>query len=227
MGTLKVDNIQKEDGTAVITDGAIPSATLRSSNVGMVLLETKTVASGSDTTEGFVFPSVFTSTYTNYKIYYNIREKASTANATNGGLLFRFGSGGSVGTTGSTTINHTSHFIRADNSTNSVVYGDGYDIGTLCQNMDTNEDAYVNGFCEVLNPQVSTDPMTVMGQTIMHGSGNSNYFHHSINIATTNTSYDTISFMLGVSGGGSGGSLNHTTTKFESHGTVTVYGIIK
>ena len=93
--------------------------------------------------------------------------------------------------------------------------------------MDTNEDAYVNGFCEVLNPQVSTDPMTVMGQTIMHGSGNSNYFHHSINIATTNTSYDTISFMLGVSGGGSGGSLNHTTTKFESHGTVTVYGIIK
>ena len=97
MGTLKVDNIQKEDGTAVITDGAIPSTILRSSSVGMVLLETKTVASGSDATEGFVFASVFTYTYTNYKIYYNIREKASTANASNGGLLFRFGSGGSVG----------------------------------------------------------------------------------------------------------------------------------
>lgn len=226
MGTLKVDNIQKEDGTAVITDGAIPSSTLRSSNVGMVLLETKTVASGSDATEGFVFASVFTSTYTNYKIYYNIREKASTANASNGGLLFRFGSGGSVGTTGSTTINHTSNYLRADNNTNGVVYGDGYDIGTLCQNSASNEDMYVNGFCEVLNPQVSTDPMTVFGNTIMHGSSNSNYFHNSINIATTNTSYDTISFMLGVSGGGGGGSLNHTTTKFLSHGTVKVYGIV-
>ena len=42
MGTLKVDNIQKEDGSAVITDGVIPSTIIRSSNVGMVLLETKT-----------------------------------------------------------------------------------------------------------------------------------------------------------------------------------------
>ena len=180
---------------------------------GLVKLSSTTVASGSDATEGFVFASVFTSTYTNYRIYYNIREKASTANANNGGLLFRFGAGGSVGT----TIKHTSNYLLADNSTNGVVYGDGYDIGTLCQNMSSNEDAYVNGVCDVLNPQVSTDPMTVYGTTIMHGSTNANYFHHSVNIATANTSYDTISFMLGVSGGGSGGSLNHTTTKFELH----------
>jgi len=226
MSTLRVDNLQKEDGSAVITDGVIPSTILRGSNVGMVLLETKTVASGSDATEGFVFANIFTSTYTNYRIYYNIREKLSTANATNGGLLFRFGSGGSVGTTGSTTIKHTSNFLQADTSTNSVVYGDGYDIGTLCQNMSNNEDAYVNGFCDVLNPQVSTDPMTVFGNTIMHGSTNNFYYHNSINICTANTSYDTISFMLGVSGGGSGGSLNHTTTKFESHGTVKVYGLV-
>ena len=226
MSTLRVDNLQKEDGSAVITDGVIPSTILRGSNVGMVLLETKTVASGSDATEGFVFPSIFTSTYTNYRIYYNIREKASTANAANGGLLFRFGSGGSVGTTGSTTIKHTSNYLQADTSTNGAVYGDGYDIGTLCQNTSSNEDCYVNGFCDVLNPQVSTDPMTVFGNTIMHGSTNNFYYHNSINIATASTSYDTISFMLGVSGGGSGGSLNHTTTKFESHGTVKVYGIV-
>lgn len=194
---------------------------------GLVKLSSTTIASGSDATEGFVFANVFTSTYTNYRIYYNIREKASTANAANGGLLFRFGSGGSVGTTGSTTIKHSSYFVLADSSTSGVVYGDGYDIGTLCQNMATNEDAYVNGVVDVLNPQVSTDPMTVYGNTIMHGSTNANYYHQSVNVATANTSYDTISFMLGVSGGGTGGSLNHTTTKFESHGTVTVYGIVK
>ena len=45
MGTLKVDNIQKEDGSAVITNGVIPVSILRSSNVGMVLLETQTASS--------------------------------------------------------------------------------------------------------------------------------------------------------------------------------------
>ena len=226
MSTLRVDNIQKENGSAVITDGVIPSATLRSSNVGMVLLETKTVASGSDATEGFVFANIFTSTYTNYRIYYNIREKASTANAANGALLFRFGSGGSVGTTGSTTIKHSLQYIRGDTTQNGVVYGDGYDIGTLCQNFSVNEDIYTSGFCEVLNPQVSTDPMCVISNTLMHGSSSLDYFEQGVNIATASTSYDTISFMLGVGGGGSGGSLNHTTTKFESHGTVKVYGIV-
>ena len=194
---------------------------------GLVKIASTTIASGSEATEGFVFASVFTSTYTNYKIYYNIREKASTANATNGALLFRFGSSGSVGTTGSTTIKHSLHYIRADQTTNSVVYGDGYDIGTLCQNFSNNEDIYASGFCDVLNPQVSTDPMCVVSNTLMHGNTNSDYFESGINLATANTSYDTISFMLGVGGGGGGGSLNHTTTKFESHGTVTVYGIVK
>ena len=48
-----------------------------------------------------------------------------------------------------------------------------------------------------------------------------------MNLATANTSYDTISFMLGNGGGGSGGSLSHATTKYLAHGTVTVYGIVK
>tara|TARA_B000000532_G_scaffold134562_1_gene107981 strand:- start:1588 stop:2244 length:657 start_codon:yes stop_codon:yes gene_type:complete len=194
---------------------------------GLVKIASTTVASGSDATEGFVFANAFTSTYTNYRIYYNIREKASTSNETNGALLFRFGSSGSVGTTGSTTIKHTLQYTRADNTTNGVVYGDGYDIGTLCQNFSANEDTYASGFCEVLNPQVSTDPMCVISNTLMHGNTNSDYWENGMNIATANTSYDTISFMLGNGGGGGGGSLSHATTKYESHGTVTVYGIVK
>ena len=194
---------------------------------GLVKIASTTVASGSDATEGFVFANAFTSTYTNYRIYYNIREKASTSNENNGALLFRFGSGGSVGTTGSTTIKHTLQYTRADNTTNGVVYGDGYDIGTLCQNFSSNEDTYASGFCDVLNPQVSTDPMCVISNTLMHGNTNSDYFENGMNLATANTSYDTISFMLGNGGGGGGGSLSHATTKYETHGTVTVYGIVK
>ena len=68
--------------------------------------------------------------------------------------------------------------------------------------------------------------MCVISNTLMHGSSSLDYFEQGVNIATASTSYDTISFMLGVGGGGSGGSLNHTTTKFESHGTVKVYGIV-
>ena len=43
MGTLKVDNLQKRDGTALITDGAasttlLSKASLKSAGAGMVLL---------------------------------------------------------------------------------------------------------------------------------------------------------------------------------------------
>ena len=43
MGTLKVDNIQNESGSAIITNGAIPVSTLRNSNVGMVTLLSDTI----------------------------------------------------------------------------------------------------------------------------------------------------------------------------------------
>ena len=38
MGTLKVDNIQTESGSAIITNGAIPVSTSTNSNVGMLAL---------------------------------------------------------------------------------------------------------------------------------------------------------------------------------------------
>ena len=44
MGTLKVDNIQTESGSAIITNGAIPAAQLRSSGVGRILLNTTTIS---------------------------------------------------------------------------------------------------------------------------------------------------------------------------------------
>ena len=52
MGTLKVDNLQKRDGTALITDGAasttlLSNASLKSAGVGMVLLTDTTISSGA------------------------------------------------------------------------------------------------------------------------------------------------------------------------------------
>ena len=66
MGTLKVDNIQTESGSAIITNGAIPESTLRSSGVGMVKLFSSTSSSG---VANFDIDSTYiNSTYDNYKI---------------------------------------------------------------------------------------------------------------------------------------------------------------
>ena len=73
MGTLKVDNLQKRDGTALITDGAasttlLSQASLRSAGVGLIKINTQTVSGAStvnftdlDTTSG-------SSLYSSFKI---------------------------------------------------------------------------------------------------------------------------------------------------------------
>ena len=65
MGTLKVDNLQKEDGTAIITDGVIPTTILTNSNVGMIkLLSTSASAAASFQIDN----TYINSTYDNYHI---------------------------------------------------------------------------------------------------------------------------------------------------------------
>jgi len=66
MGTLKVDNLQKEDGTAIITDGVIPTTILKNSSVGMVKLFQGSAASAAS----FEINSTYiNSTYDNYLIF--------------------------------------------------------------------------------------------------------------------------------------------------------------
>ena len=68
MGTLKVDNLQKEDGTAIITNGALTAAQLRSANVGFTLLSTQTASSSA--TINFD-SSVITTDYESYYVIIN------------------------------------------------------------------------------------------------------------------------------------------------------------
>jgi len=68
MGTLRVDNLQKEDGTAVITNGEIPGSVLRSAGVKEIKLATASASSSST----IAFDNtVFTSTYKSYIIRIN------------------------------------------------------------------------------------------------------------------------------------------------------------
>ena len=73
MGTLKVDNLQKRDGTALITDGAasttlLSQASLRSAGVGMILLNTTDVTSATATVT--FDSSLITDTYGKYILEY-------------------------------------------------------------------------------------------------------------------------------------------------------------
>ena len=227
MGTLKVDNIQKEDGTAVITDGVIPSTIIRSSNVGMVLLETKTVASGSAANQPFHFQNIFTSTYRNYKVLYNVKETVSSANATNSGLIIRLGNDGTLSTGTSSTVKHSLHYIRADQTTNSVVYGDSDDLMVLCQNFSNNEDMTASGECTFMNMLDTDFQGSCISSTMMYGSSNTDYFEQGINIiSNAATTFTDISFEIKVTGGGGGGNMDYTTTGYPVFGEVKVYGII-
>ena len=227
MGTLKVDNIQKEDGTAVITDGVIPSTIIRSSNVGMVLLETKTVASGSAANQPFHFQNIFTSTYRNYKVLYNVKETVSSANATNSGLIIRLGNDGTLSTGTSSTVKHSLHYIRADQTTNSVVYGDSDDIMVFCQNFSSNEDMTTSGECTFMNMLDTDFQGSCISKTMMYGSSNTDYYEHGINIISNKaTTFTDISFEIKVAGGGGGGNFDYSTTGYPVFGEVKVYGII-
>ena len=80
MGTLKVDNIQTESGSAIITNGAIPAAQLRSSGVGKILLNTTTISTG---TANVAFNSsiIDTANYKNFEIIANGMSPATDAQA--------------------------------------------------------------------------------------------------------------------------------------------------
>ena len=226
MGTLKVDNLQTEDGTAIVTNGVIPSTQLISSNVGMVLLEEKNVVSGSAAAQPFHFTNIFSSTYRTYKAIYSIKETESQANDTNCALVVRLGSAGTLSTETSSTVKHSLHYIQGDANQNSVVYGDTDDILVFCQNFSNNENMLAMGSCEFHNFQTADFPAYSISETIMHGSTNANYFEHGHNLLQNNNNFTDVSFEIKVGSGGSGGNIDHTTNGYNIFGNVKIYGIV-
>lgn len=73
MGTLKVDNLQKRDGTALITDGVLQTTTLsesvlRNANVGIIKLKTTDITTNTST---LVFDNtLITDNYDKYIVEY-------------------------------------------------------------------------------------------------------------------------------------------------------------
>tara|TARA_Y100001935_G_scaffold191554_1_gene159754 strand:- start:50 stop:694 length:645 start_codon:yes stop_codon:yes gene_type:complete len=88
MGTLKVDNIQTESGSAIITNGTIPVSTLTNSNVGMV----KLVSSTNDGTNPSITLDLTSGTIgSTYKAYKILGHNISSFSASNPNLNMFFG----------------------------------------------------------------------------------------------------------------------------------------
>ena len=194
---------------------------------GLVLLETKTVASGSAANQPFHFQNIFTSTYRNYKVLFNVKETESSANATNSGLIVRLGNAGTLSEGTSSTCVHTLFYGAGDTNYNSVVYGDSDDIFVLCQNFSNNEDMTTSGECTFMNMLDTDFQGSCISSTMMHGTSNSHYFENGLNIISNKaTTFTDISFEIKVTGGGSGGNIDHSTNGYPVFGEVKVYGII-
>ena len=108
MGTLKVDNIQTESGSAIITNGAIPESTLRSSGVGMVKLSHSDFSGTSSVEFG---DTLITD---NYLEYYVVTKLIFSANA---GLQFQISPDNGV--TNSYTTTFAYQHSRNDSSSSS------------------------------------------------------------------------------------------------------------
>ena len=118
MGTLKVDNLQKRDGTALITDGAasttfLSNASLKSAGVGMVLLTDTTISSGATS-------AIFDISTNDVCILDLIRLVHSTAgganlNVTYGTAVDTFTTSSVYSTSFDTTVYSNAHYTVATN----------------------------------------------------------------------------------------------------------------
>ena len=107
MGTLKVDNLQKRDGTALITDGAasttlLSQAALKSAGVREIKIAT---ASASSSSEVVFDNTVFTSDYKSYVIRINDIVLSTNAN-------LHFADSPDNGSTISFTSSQGNHYAR-------------------------------------------------------------------------------------------------------------------
>ena len=159
MGTLKVDNIQTESGSSIITNGAIPESVLRNSNAGMVkLLSQSNVAAASSYD---IDSTYINSTYDDYFFTINCITSATTD------FYARFFVGGTI-VTGAEYFYHGSRIDHSDNN-NDI---DGATEMHITHGTATSGYGMVTrGF--ILNVNSTTLPTTIQTVTArLYGSAN-------------------------------------------------------
>ena len=167
MGTLKVDNIQKRDGTALITDGAastnlLSQAALRSAGVGMIKLFQGSASAASS----FEINSTYiNSTYDKYLIFIDATPATDAQR-----LRMRFLQSDSVHT-GSDYFYET----EVHSSSTHAYYHDADDKIRMCYQTPGNAAGEgINVFCTLTQVNSTSRPTTVKGDyTVVNDSASS------------------------------------------------------
>ena len=168
MGTLKVDNLQKEDGSAVITNGTISESILRSSNVGMILLNTTDITTNTAT---LTFnSSLITDNYSKYILEY-VGLKPQTD-----GVYWRSrysSDNGSSFITG--TFNYGYHMERIGSTSHSGAAGTDANYATTDYAAGNDANYPYNGTWYIDGMRDSASYLTLRHDNIMKNSSNNSY----------------------------------------------------
>tara|TARA_B100000941_G_C28242924_1_gene417471 strand:- start:41 stop:670 length:630 start_codon:yes stop_codon:yes gene_type:complete len=209
MGTLKVDNIQTESGTSIITNGTISGTltqeTLRNSGVGMVKLTETTVSSATGTV---TFNNTFiNSTYDYYELFYTARPTNDNVNA-----YFRFLNDSN------TQLNsgQYDYVVHDGNGGNAGSANGGNEMGDAHSSVGNASGEGVSGRAYFGNVNETTVPCGFRNEGRCHNNGGT----HIVNIVTAGLNEGNVSTLVG-------GIVFQFSSGNIASGTFRLYGVIK
>jgi hypothetical protein len=196
---------------------------------GLVLLGTKTVASGSADTTSMQLNDVFSADYQNYRINFDIVVASDSGRGTTTGLFMGFGNSGTIRTSSDqwdgTIMYGQTNAVAPDSSFSSKAQDSAGIMGTF-----TTQGVSFAGYSIVRNPFSSSVPHEIETIAAMHydGVATGQYPERSLCVTTAaNFSTTDVNFQVatGIVTDNSGYNDFSTRTKVNLYGTFKVYGI--
>ena len=198
---------------------------------GMTFLSSKNILSGSAAINALHFNNIFSTTFTQYMIYFDIFTPTGSGNV----FYAQFGtaSNGSV-TSGYQCRGGNMHSqVGTSGGTSKQVYNSDDGVHQLNGTLGSDANSGFRGHAIITDPMKVTSDTGVTVSTIcmMHyGNGNQTYKWSergfSIGDYNTTPSGGFKDLRLGICSGNSGGSNVNTSTSFATvYGTVSIYGV--
>ena len=197
---------------------------------GMNFISSKNVASGSAATDAFHFNNVFSTTFTQYMVFFDIFKTSTSGNV----LYAQFGtaSNGNI-TTGYQCRGGNMHSqVGTSGGTSKQVYNSDDGVHQLNGTLGGDVNSGFRGHAIITDPMKATSDQGVTVTTIImmhYAAGNQTYkwsergFSQADHNTTPSGGFK--DFRMGIINGNSGGS-NITNTNTQTvYGTMSIYGV--
>ena len=193
---------------------------------GLVLLGTKTVASGSADTTSLQLNNVFSADYQNYRVEFDIVLVGDTGRSTTTAMYIGFGNSGTIRTSGDAWAGAVLYY-QSNTAASGTFSGEATD-SCILGGTATTQEVQFTGYSRISNPFDSSKPHELQSYFAMNyvGVAANQYVESSFGVTTAaNFSTTDINFQ-GVTGIDTSASNDVSSlTKVNVHGTFKVYGI--